>query len=212
LVVLAVAVVVLAQSHAAALVWLNVLVYPALLKVRLAEALPRLLQALYPLGRSAATSARNVGAAVGGLPVIGPASTVLALWAFNVAETVPEEVTAADGVLLRTVPSPVNVMLVTVPTGFATHEVLPEPSVWRMFVFDPAVEGNVNVQLAVAAPWTVVVKALVWARMIDPAADETVPTVTAAGRESVHEPDPVIGLDPVTEICPVVPASPTLVT
>ena len=75
LVVLTVATVVLAQSHATAEVWLNVVALAPFASVNAPAAFCRLLHSgrFAALGMSAATSARKVGAAAA--PDVGPANT-----------------------------------------------------------------------------------------------------------------------------------------
>ena len=55
-VLVAVAAVVFAQSHATALVWLNVVLYPAFAKARPAAALPRADHRTEPVGSAAAST------------------------------------------------------------------------------------------------------------------------------------------------------------
>src|ERR1700729_2042337 len=80
------------------------------------------------LGISNDTSARNAGFAAE--PDAGPANTVFAVCVKGVAATVPEVVTAVDGVELSTMPSPVKVTLVTVPVpGVIVWQPNPVPDV-----------------------------------------------------------------------------------
>ena len=71
------------------------------------------------VGRSGVVMLRNVGLAAA--PDAGPINAVFLACVFSVAVTVPLLVSAAEGVELRTVPSPVKVTLVTVPVGAAVH-------------------------------------------------------------------------------------------
>ena len=73
------------------------------------------------MGRSGATILRNVGLAAA--PDDGPINAVFLVCVLSVAATVPLLVSAAEGVELRTVPSPVKVTLVTVPVGAGVHPV-----------------------------------------------------------------------------------------
>lgn len=64
-------------------------------------------------GRSAATSARNVGAAFE--PDVGPASRVFLVWVANAGVRVPLVVTGVSALAVKMVPSPVQETEVTVP-------------------------------------------------------------------------------------------------
>ena len=107
-----VAAVIFFQEYVIGCVLVKVVLKVVFANVRFAVAEARLLK-IYPVGTSAATSARNVGFAAD--PVAGPAKTVLAACGKRVAAILPEFVTGVDGVADRIVPSPTNDTLVTVP-------------------------------------------------------------------------------------------------
>ena len=107
------------------------------------------------VGTSAATRARNVGAAAP--PLEGPASTAFALCERTVAVTVPDVVTAVLGVEESITPSPVNVTLVTEPVPTDGHEDVVAPPLESVQSRTPVPVTVPAVRRCVSVPCTPVI-------------------------------------------------------
>jgi hypothetical protein len=101
-----------------------------------------------PAGKSAATSALNVGAAAA--PVVGPAQNELAACVVSVKVNAGVVVGLVTEVVATASKFPA-LKLVTVPLVGTYAEMLPEPSTWKVtLVFPPGAAGVVPLKLGLA--------------------------------------------------------------